>query len=326
MMRKICWLAALVVLCGAGASALAAAALTPAAYRAELDRLIAGSDGLEQRPGDIEAVARSLPQSWRVEAGGRTFEIPCSGVRGDLEALRRRPNAPGGARLRARLRQLRDDLDAYETPPPDRRAERARLAAILARTEFADVHGPTWFERLKQRALAYLLDLLGSVLGLSSVPVISRFLIYGLLALALLAILFWVHRSLRAGAEPDSILPTTAPASATRWEVWLGDARAAAARGEWRDAVRLAYWAGISSLESRGLWPADRARTPREYLRLVPREDERRAPLASISTTFELVWYGRQEADAGTFSGAVADLERLGCRPQARASQLRFQA
>jgi hypothetical protein len=74
--------------------------------------------------------------------------------------------------------------------------------------------------------------------------------------------------------------PTSRPcpgaASAREWQLWLEDARKAAAAGQWREAIHFVYWAAISRLESRRLWPADRARTPREYLALVAPEDPRR--------------------------------------------------
>ena len=64
----------------------------------------------------------------------------------------------------------------------------------------------------------------------------------------------------------------------------------------WREAIHFLYWAAISRLESRRLWPADRARTPREYLALLAQEDPRRARLAALTGSFELVWYGGRAA------------------------------
>ena len=43
-------------------------------------------------------------------------------------------------------------------------------------------------------------------------------------------------------------------------------------------------------------WPADRARTPREYLALVAAEDPRHAGLASLTGSFERTWYGGRAA------------------------------
>jgi len=104
------------------------------------------------------------------------------------------------------------------------------------------------------------------------------------------------------------------PISAKAWTAWLDEARLAAAEERWRDAVRLSYWTSISFLEGRRLWPPDRARTPREYLRLLPATSEHRPPLASLTGRFERVWYAEHAADRGSYDEAVADLETLGCR------------
>src|ERR1035441_9342535 len=74
---------------------------------------------------------------------------------------------------------------------------------------------------------------------------------------------------------PESDGPAVGAASARDWQLWLADARRAAAAGQWREAIHFVYWAAISRLESKRLWPADRARTPREYLSLVAAEDPR---------------------------------------------------
>ena len=63
----------------------------------------------------------------------------------------------------------------------------------------------------------------------------------------------------------------------------------------------IVYWASISRLESKRLWPADRARTPREYLSLVAAEDPRRAGLATLTRNFERTWYGGRAAAEGDY-------------------------
>jgi hypothetical protein len=56
------------------------------------------------------------------------------------------------------------------------------------------------------------------------------------------------------------------------------------------------YWAAISRLESKKLWPADRARTPREYLALVAPDDPRKSGLGALTREFEWTWYGGRYA------------------------------
>ena len=64
------------------------------------------------------------------------------------------------------------------------------------------------------------------------------------------------------------------------------------------------YWAAISRLESRRLWPADRARTPREYLALVAQEDPRKPGLSQLTGAFERFWYGGREAGESDYKNA----------------------
>jgi hypothetical protein len=59
--------------------------------------------------------------------------------------------------------------------------------------------------------------------------------------------------------------------------------------------------------------PEDRARTPRESLRLVGRDNGAYAPLAQLTRRFELVWYGYRDATAADWDDAVQQLEMLGC-------------
>jgi hypothetical protein len=84
-----------------------------------------------------------------------------------------------------------------------------------------------------------------------------------------------------------------------------------AQRGLWREAIHFLYWASISRLESKRLWPADRARTPREYLKLLPVADPRKLVLTSLTRSFERTWYGGREAQDSDFDAAsklAADL------------------
>jgi hypothetical protein len=108
--------------------------------------------------------------------------------------------------------------------------------------------------------------------------------------------LLQLERRWRMRLIPDSDGPAAGAASARDWQLWLEDARQAASAGLWREAIHYLYWASISRLESRRLWPADRARTPREYLALVAPEDPRKPGLATLTGSFERFWYGGRSA------------------------------
>ena len=125
---------------------------------------------------------------------------------------------------------------------------------------------------------------------------------------AVLAGLAWgvlqFERRLRIRLLPEQDGPAPDAASARDWQLWLEDARQAAAEGRWREAVHFIYWAAISRLESTRLWPADRARTPREYLALVGEDDPRKAGLATLTRSFERIWYGGRDAAEADYRAA----------------------
>jgi hypothetical protein len=96
--------------------------------------------------------------------------------------------------------------------------------------------------------------------------------------------------------------------------VWLSEAKACAASGRWRDAVHLAYWAGMSFLEASGAWRPDQARTPREYLKLITASSELRPVLSTLTQQLEVTWYGYRPAGPESFAETLTQLEKLGCR------------
>jgi len=154
---------------------------------------------------------------------------------------------------------------------------------------------------------------------------VGRVIVWGFI-LAVCVGLVWgllqLERRWRMRPAPESGSLSTGAASAREWQLWLKDARQAADAGQWREAIHFLYWAAISRLESRRLWPADRARTPREYLALVAPEDPRRASLATLTGSFERTWYGgraaaeldyrkAEELAAALISGSAASAIRV---------------
>lgn len=199
--------------------------------------------------------------------------------------------------------RLQDDLDqangapATVNPHPD---ERAVLGRVLDGREFRRLkqpdQGPSALEKFGNW-LNSLFDWLGSK-NLHA-RWVGRVLIWGFLAavgVGLIWALLQMERRWRIRLVPESEGPAPGAASARDWQLWLNDARDAAARGQWREAIHFLYWAAISRLESKKLWPADRARTPREYLALVAGDDPRKPRLGALTHEFEWTWYGGRPA------------------------------
>jgi hypothetical protein len=286
--------------------------LTLGEYTQALDDSLAIAHQLNDEPQHADELLNSLPAAWHVEADGRNFAISTENLRRNLAAWRKNSDHTSLDHVVQCLETLRDEAAAYATSEGNSSSSHALLNAILARREFRHVRGETWLDRFKQRIYRFLIKLLGRVFFSSAVSVISNILVYGLIALAVPALVYWLYRSMREGSRLETIMPSGMPVSAKEWPVWMSEARAAAARGNWRDAVHLAYWSGISFLEAGGAWRPDVARTPREYLRLLPAASSQQPALRALTVQLETVWYGMQTADADAFQQTLAELEKLG--------------
>jgi uncharacterized protein DUF4129 len=290
-----------------------ASALSPADYTADLDRVIAKVQAL-MTPSDADALIKTITPIWRVQDPEFSFEISSEWLRSELGAWKKKPQRETQDRMVARLRLQREEAESFQHPQVDASERRTQLNKILADPEFEAVRGPSWLDRLKQRIADWFVRLVTRIFSSSAIPAISDIVVYGLIAIALLALAYWIFRTVRDNAGVETLLPGTLAVSSKEWGIWMAEARAAADAGRWRDAVHLAYWAGISYLETQGWWPPDRARTPREYLRLLPSSSQHSPALRELTRNFEIVWYGTQPADADAFSQAVAELEKLGCQ------------
>jgi Domain of unknown function (DUF4129) len=282
-------------------------------YVQTLDDLLSALRSLP--PEKAEDLTRTLAPSWRVKVDGNTLEVSTQTVR---EALRKWQKSGNSSELTdaiESLELLREQAVAADAPVSNVAAQRDTLNGILALREFRNVRGQSWTDRLKQYVEQLLIKWLGRVFSTSVIPIISNIVVYGLMIEAVLVLAYWMYRSLRESTRVETIMPVPMPVSAKRWPIWLAEARAAAERGDWSDAVHLAYWAGISFLEARGVWRPDVARTPREYLRLLPADDPHQQSLRALTIQFEQVWYSMQTADREQFRRTIAELERLGCVP-----------
>ena len=288
--------------------------LTVAKYRAELDQLLVASRTLDSSGRPTPPVLKELPSNWRVRIGPQDFDISTEGLRQDVSKFEREKDVAAATALQSRIQNLRSDIDGFETSPPDVSSSRAHLNSLLARPEFRDVRGPTFIDRFAQKLVGILVRLLERLFRSSAIPAVGTFFVYGLLGLAVLTLAFLAYRYIKSAAALENVVPTDLPVSAKNWALWLADSRAAAAQNNWREAIHLAYWAGISFLEHKGEWRPDRARTPREYLRLLSLSSDHRETLATLTRVFELAWYARRDADAAAFAQTIQALERLGCR------------
>jgi hypothetical protein len=262
-----------------------------------------------------EAAINDLRGGWKVETEGHVFAVKTDWIFDQFEKLQKSPNADIRDRLLQRISALKADAQAFQQPAIDSQPSRATLNQILANSEFHQVHGPTWFDRLKFKIMEWLFRIASRFFGSSSAPVIGRAFVWTVVATAVLIVGRLIYREMKRNARVETIMPEVLPVSAKEWSIWMSEAQTAAAKGLWRDAVHLAYWTGISFLEENGAWRPDQARTPREYLRLMPAASEYRPALSTLTRQLEVTWYGNELAGPDTFAETLTHLENLGCRP-----------
>jgi len=212
--------------------------------------------------------------------------------------------------LKAAKARLEADLVQSSTPPTSlsHAQQRAAMQQVLASAEFRDLEKQSVRDSAFEKFGNWLNHLFQSAANFKARSAwIGRALVWGFILTVCVALVFSLlrlERRWRVHLAPEGDRPSPDAPSARDWQLWLEDARSAAASGLWREAIHFVYWAAISRLESRRLWPADRARTPREYLALVAPEDPRKHGLSQLTSSFERFWYGGRDAAESDYKSA----------------------
>ncbi len=293
-------------------------ALSIEAYEAQLLGWSQQLKTLQLHPEEAANFRTGLPAKSLVSEGAQKMEVSHSWLNSALMAFiaakpERKPELL--RQMQARLAAQQREADAFRQPAPYPASSRQQLNDILARHEFSRVHGPSAWDLWKQRVMNRILRWLDRLFR--AVPRTShgdKIFVWIVIAAALGALAVWLKRAASRRIQEPPREPIPFAPSARHWRQWLAEARAAAQQGRWRDAIHLAYWAAISQLEQAGAWVPDRARTPREYLRLLPTGTDRRTVLETLTRRFEITWYGQRAAVAEDFADTLLQLEKLGCR------------
>jgi hypothetical protein len=242
--------------------------------------------------------------------------------------LRDRLTADNTADAQAWLENTSEELASYTdgttAQPGDAAAE---LHKILAEDQFAGVRPPSAWEIFRQRVIAWLQKLLSRLFaGLSRYPLSGDILFWLVVMGAVSLIAFAIFRFFINRDRLEPMVRSQEVLASRSWQEWLLLARTAASRGDFREAVHSAYWAGIVRLEETGILARDRSKTPREYLRLASAPSstsglasaaanrQYREPLAALTNRLEKVWYANRGANAEDFQDTLRQLEALGCR------------
>jgi hypothetical protein len=296
-----------------------AESLSLSEYRQQVKDIANKVDALESHPETTGELVTSIPNQVSVTTHADEITVNNKPLKDSLTTLAgaEEQKRPGILReIRAYTQAMRNAAEEFDSNSNDLASEHGRLNQILARHEFNKVKGPNAKDALTARIYRWISKLLSKLnfRGGSNFD-LMRLVIYLFAGAAVTLLLIWTFRRLRQPQEeflPREIVPFSP--SARGWRTWLADARSRAQQQDWRNAIHLAYWAGISYLEENGAWRPNRARTPREYLRLIGMRAANYPVLAALTRKLETVWYGYGQASEADYQEALGQLEKLGCR------------
>jgi hypothetical protein len=312
---RACRVGALVFILAAAAQA---ANLSLAEYQQQLHDFNARVEQIKASPDQVAQFEAEVPDKVSVSDHGREFSVSYSWMKAQLkqfEAAEAKNRPKFLQNIQDQLQLLEKESQGYQSVKETSKAESDKLNEILSRREFHKSHGPSALAIWWQKVLRWIINFLERhpIYGKRGTDLL-HLLVYGSVAIAFILFAIWIKRRF-AHARDDrerEIIPF-AP-SAKGWRSWMAEAQDSAQKGDWRNAVHLAYWAGISFLEEHGAWRPDRARTPREYLRILGMRKPEYPTLSALTRKFEVIWYGHRDASASDFQETLGELEKLGCR------------
>jgi hypothetical protein len=285
-----------------------------ASFSAELGRL---DKSLQGKPSAaaIEGIRKSLPVTWTVSSSEHTYSI-------STKPLQDRLDSNSLVKAETWIEQVQVEVEASKRNTTSSGIARAELDKILAGPRFQGVRPPSALDLYRQRIAAWIGRLLARLFGnIARHPIGAKILFWVVLTGGVAFIALWLFRYVSSQDRMNALMPASSTVTSRSWQEWIRTARQAAARGDLREAVHAAYWAGITRLQETGTLPRDRTKTPREYLRMVNvmgadtpgQQANYSEPLAKLTSRFERIWYANRAADPEDFNDSLRQLEALGC-------------
>ena len=301
------------------------ASLDLSTYRSELIRIGESVARLEAHPKEGTALRNSLPEKWVITDQGITYEVSSAVIAQELDEWQRDPQRAHLDSLQRRIRRMQTEADAFSGGPPASGSAREKLNKILNHREFRKSQDFAWLERLLDRIASWLDRHSGTRRSpgrVSFSPWIGKVLVWTIIVGICGALAFVLWKWIRRTQENLELNLSGGEQFHKQSREWVAEALTAGRRGDYRNAIRCAYWAAVLRLEELGRWTPSRTRTPREYLRMLPADHFQRSPLADLTQRFELTWYGYAVATARDFDRVTEQLEKLGClAPSAATTQ-----
>jgi len=287
-------------------------------YESELQRYSDAIQGSRNNPAQIAAIRKSLPPEWNVEDAGTSFHVSTQQIDAALIELQSHPSDPAQVArdIEFRLSEMRQSAIDMEMAPVNDSLTRAETSAkrILSAREFQTAKAPSSLQVFEERwgqRIAKWIARMFSRLHVSQKT--GNALAWTIITLGLLSLAYWIFRTLSQRERAPELPGASAEIIVSDAREWVRDAIAAAERGDYREAVHCAYWAAIARLEDLKLLQRDRARTPRESLRLLDAHPTEQTSLRNLTGHFELIWYGYRPASTADWSEAKILLEKFGC-------------
>ena len=280
-------------------------------YQRELARVEQAS----KNPQEISELRHSLPETWMVKDGDHVYSVPTKEISDALWQIEHNPKKAAAGQLEARLKSMQRQAEALSHPSLGANSAEAetKLKKILELGEFHDTAGPSvwdlWRARINRWIFEHIIRLL-NLLHISQKT--GNTIAWVVLFLAVVSLFYVVYRWLTRSSKAVDFRAEVEP-KASDARRWIQDALAAADRGDFREAVHCAYWAAVAHLEDIRMLPRDRARTPRESLRLLEQHPKEQGLLQAITRSFELIWYGYRPVSAIEWAGTKEQLEKMGC-------------
>lgn len=280
-------------------------------YERELSRIAEGS----RNPKDIPELRRTLPEAWTVREGERVYSVPTADISKALRQIEHNPNGDTSAQLQKGLSEMRQHAEQLSQHSAGSGLDEARLKLknILDRGEFHEATGPSAWDLARARINRWIFEHILQLLRLLHISQkTGNTLAWSVLFLAIVLLFYAVYRWLTATSKEASFKAEVEPVPSDLRH-WVKEALAAADRGDYREAIHCGYWASVAHLEDIRILPRDRARTPRESLRLLNEQPKEQGILRTITHSFELIWYGYRPVSAAEWAGTKEQLEKMGC-------------
>lgn len=280
-------------------------------YERELARISDAS----KNPEEIAELRRSLPDTWVVKNGTRTYSVSTRQISEALRQMEHNPKSGTAAELEARLREMRQQAQELEIPGStvDAAKVQPKLQSILKRSEFQAASGPSLWDLIRARINRWILEHLLWLLRLLHISEkTGNTIAWSVIFIAIVLVFYVLYRRLAKSAKTANFHAEVEQSTSDARQ-WLQEALAAGERGDYREAIHCGYWAAVAHLEDHRILPRDRARTPRESLHLLEQYPKEQGVLQSVTHSFELIWYGYRPVSAAEWAGTKEQLEKMGC-------------